>query len=232
LLLLTTTIEELGQTNEDCTIKRCQVLKTTLNQHVPNIVQIIQILFKKDDKQLQGLFNFPLVYRLFSLSRLDSILICFDRLINRLSILPYPIELINDLFQYTSSTWSINSLNCIHELILKQHLPRQYDPILHSSLRHFIELILMFNDKLSNEIQMKLIEILRTIFNLHLNRCESIEQFPFMELISAVYKFTFQQVTKNHQSKAIIFDLITFKFRLHKMDSTLVLIFGKYLLNT
>lgn len=54
----------------------------------------------------------------------------------------------------------------------------------------------MFNDKLSNEIQMKLIEILRTIFNLHLNRCESIEQFPFMELISALYKFTFQQVRR------------------------------------
>lgn len=180
LLLLTTTIEELGQTNEDCTIKRCQLLKTTLDRHVPHIVQIIGILFKKNDRQIQ-----------------DSVLICFDRLINRLSILPYPIELVNDLFHYTSSTWSINSLNCIHELILKQHLPRQYDSILHSSLRHSIELILMCNENLSNDIQMKLIEILRTIFNLHLKRCETIEQFPLMELISALYKSTFQQTTQD-----------------------------------
>ena len=53
LLLLTTTIEELGQCNEDCTIKRCQFLKTMLNQHVPHIVQIIHIFLKKD----QGEFH-------------------------------------------------------------------------------------------------------------------------------------------------------------------------------
>jgi hypothetical protein len=54
LLLLTTTIEELGQLNEDCTIKRCNQLKTIFNQHVPNIIQIIHVLLKKENHLLKG----------------------------------------------------------------------------------------------------------------------------------------------------------------------------------
>ena len=124
-------------------------------------------------------------------------MICFDRLINRLPILPYPIELIDDLFRYTSSTWSINAFNCIHELILKQHIPRQYDPILHSSLRHVTQLILIPNENLSTVVINKILEILRSVFTLHLKRCESIENFPLMELLTGIYKFTFQQVESN-----------------------------------
>ena len=117
-----------------------------------------------------------------------------DRLINRLSILPLPLELIDDLFHYASSTWSIDALNCIHELILKQHLPRQYDSILHSSLRHVIQLVLIINQNLSIIIINKITEILRSLFNLHLKRCESIEHFPMFELLTSLYKFTLQQV--------------------------------------
>jgi len=130
-----------------------------------------------------------------------------DRLINRLSILPLPLELIDDLFHYASSTWSIDALNCIHELILKQHLPRQYDLILHSSLRHVIQLILILNQNLSIIIINKIIEILRSLFNLHLKRCESIEHFPIFELLTSLYKFTFQQV-KQKQNNFLFFYFI------------------------
>ncbi|CAF4419556.1 unnamed protein product, partial [Adineta steineri] len=141
LLLLTTTIEELGQINEDCTIKRCNQLKTTLNQHAPHIIHIIHVLLKKENNQMKD----PLLIK-------QQTLICLDRFINRLSILPLPSELIDDLFQYTSSTWSIDALNCIHELILKQHIPRQYETILYSSLRHVIQLLLILNQNLTNII--------------------------------------------------------------------------------
>jgi hypothetical protein len=127
----------------------------------------------------------------------QQLLICLDRLINRLSILPLSLELIDDLFHYASSTWSIDALNCIHELILKQHLPRQYDSILHSALRHVIQLILIMNSNLSIIIINKITEILRAVFNLHLKRCESIEHFPFLELLTGLYKFTLQQVNTN-----------------------------------
>ncbi|UJR28072.1 hypothetical protein I4U23_009328 [Adineta vaga] len=192
LLLLTTTIEELGQSNEDCTVKRCQQLKTTLNQHVSHIIQIIQILLRKDHEQFKtnSSTDDPLVIKQHTLK-------CLDRLINRLSILPLSIELINDLFQYISSTWSIDALNCIHEIILKQHISRQYDPILHSSLRHVVQLLMMINQNLTIEIQNKITEILRSLFNLHLKRCETIEHFPMFELLSGLYKFTFQQTTQD-----------------------------------
>ncbi|CAF3969085.1 unnamed protein product [Adineta steineri] len=186
LLLLTTTIEELGQTNEDCTIKRCNQLKTTLNQHAPHIIHIIHILLKKENNQMKD----PLLIK-------QQTLICLDRFINRLSILPLPSELIDDLFQYTSSTWSIDALNCIHELILKQHIPRQYETILYSSLRHVIQLLLILNQNLTNIIINKITEILHSLFSLHLKRCESIENYPMFELLSGVYKFTFQQVTQD-----------------------------------
>ncbi|CAF5212057.1 unnamed protein product [Rotaria magnacalcarata] len=184
LLLLTTTIEELGQLNEDCTIKRCNQLKTILNQHVPHILQIIHVLINKHDYELKD-----------ALLIKQQVLRCLDRLINRLSILPLPSQLIDDLFQYASSTWSIDALNCIHELILKQHLPRQYDAILHASLRHVIQLILIVEQNLSATIINKLTEILHSLFNLHLKRCESIESFPMFELLTGFYKFTLQQVT-------------------------------------
>ncbi|CAF0783628.1 unnamed protein product [Adineta steineri] len=186
LLLLTTTIEELGQINEDCTIKRCNQLKTTLNQHAPHIIHIIHVLLKKDNNQMKD----PLLIK-------QQTLICLDRFINRLSILPLPSELIDDLFQYTSSTWSIDALNCIHELILKQHIPRQYETILYSSLRHVIQLLLILNQNLTNIIINKITEILHSLFSLHLKRCESIENYPMFELLSGVYKFTFQQVTQD-----------------------------------
>jgi hypothetical protein len=131
-----------------------------------------------------------------------------DRLINRLSILPLPLDLIDDLFHYTSSTWSIDALNCIHELILKQHISRQYDPILHSSLRHVIQLILILNQNLTIIVRNKITEILRSLFTLHLKRCESIEHFPMFELLTGLYKFTFEQVKRNLKfffSKKIIF---------------------------
>ncbi|CAF3832724.1 unnamed protein product [Adineta steineri] len=186
LLLLTTTIEELGQINEDCTIKRCNQLKTTLNQHAPHIIHIIHILLKKENNQMKD----PLLIK-------QQTLICLDRFINRLSTLPLPSELIDDLFQYTSSTWSIDALNCIHELILKQHIPRQYETILYSSLRHVIQLLLILNQNLTNTIINKITEILHSLFSLHLKRCESIENYPMFELLSGVYKFTFQQVTQD-----------------------------------
>jgi hypothetical protein len=56
LLLLTTTIEELAQFNEDCTIKRCNQLKLILNQHVSHIIQILHVLLKKETNQLKGNF--------------------------------------------------------------------------------------------------------------------------------------------------------------------------------
>ncbi|CAF3451307.1 unnamed protein product [Rotaria socialis] len=186
LLLLTTTIEELGQLNEDCTIKRCNQLKTILNQHVPHILQIIHVLINKQDHELKD-----------ALLIKQQVLKCLDRLINRLSILPLPSQLINDLFQYALSTWSIDALNCIHELILKQHLPRQYDAILHASLRHVIQLILIVEQNLSATIINKLTEILHSLFNLHLKRCESIENFPMFELLTGFYKFTLQQTTQD-----------------------------------
>lgn len=189
LLLLTTTIEELGQLNEDCTIKRCNQLKTILNQHVPHIIQIIHVLLIKDNQQLKGNFD-PLLVK-------QQALKCLDRLINRLSILPLPLPLIDDLFHYVSSTWSIDALNCIHELILKQHLPRQYDAILHSSLRHVVQLILIINQHLSTTLISKITEILHSLFSLHLKRCETIENFPMSELFTGFYKFTLQQVKED-----------------------------------
>jgi hypothetical protein len=126
-------------------------------------------------------------------------LICLDRSINHLSNLSLSLELVNDLFQYTSSTWSIDALNCIHELILKQHIPRAFDPIVHSTLRHMIQLILILNENSTNiSNRMKIIEILRTIFNLHLKRCESIDNFPWFEFLTGLVKFTFQQVHENN----------------------------------
>jgi len=132
----------------------------------------------------------------FNLDSKQQTLICLDRLINRLSILPLSLELIDDLFHYASSTWSIDALNCIHEIILKQHISRQYDSILHSSLRHVIQLISIINQNLTIIIINKIIEILRSLFNLHLKRCESIENFPIFELLTNLYKFTLQQVKK------------------------------------
>ena len=118
-------------------------------------------------------------------------------MINRLSILPLPLELIDDLFHYASATWSLDVLNCIHELILKQHIPRQYDPILHSSLRHVIQLLSLINENSTIIIRNKMTEILRSVFNLHLKRCESIEHFPMFELLTSLYTFTLQQVKSN-----------------------------------
>ena len=128
---------------------------------------------------------------------------CLDRLINRLSNLPLPLQLIDDLFHYASSTWSIDALNCIHELVLKQHLPRQYDSILHSSFQHIIQLLLIVNQTLTTIIINKIIEILRSLFNLHLKRCESIEHFPLFELLTGFYKFTLQQVKVTKRRRRI-----------------------------
>lgn len=124
----------------------------------------------------------------------QQVLICLDRLINRLSSLPLPMQLIDDLFHYVSVTWSVDALNCIHELMLKQHLPRQYDSILHSSLRHVIQLLLIVNENLTLVATNKITEILHSLFNLHLKRCESIENFPMFELLTGFYKFTLHQV--------------------------------------
>lgn len=208
MLLLTTTVEELGQSNEDCTIKRCQHLKTMLNQHVPHIVQIIQIFLKKDANQLKGSFHHHFLHHHHHIQlSLDpqiikqQTLICFDRLINRLSILPLPSDLIDDLFHYTSSTHSIDAWNCIHELILKQHIPKQYEPILYASLRHVIQLIIIPNQHRSMEINHKKIEILRSIFTSHLKRYESMEHQPILELLTALYKFTFEQVEFHSNEK-------------------------------
>ena len=121
-------------------------------------------------------------------------LICLDRLINRLSNLPLPSDLIDDLFHCASSSWSIDAWNCIHELILKQHIPKQYESILYASLRHVIQLIIISNQHLSTEIKQKKIEILRSIFTLHLKRYESMEHQPILELLTGLYKFTFEQV--------------------------------------
>ncbi|CAF4625603.1 unnamed protein product, partial [Rotaria sp. Silwood2] len=191
LLLLTTTIEELGQLNEDCTIKRCNQLRTILNQHVPHIIQIIHVLLNKENHQLKD----PLLIK-------KQILICLDRLINRLSILPLSLQFIDDLFQYASSTWSIDALNCIHELILKQHLPRQYDSILHSSLRHVIQLVLIVNQNLTIIIINKITEILHSLFNLHLKRCESIEDFPIYSQI--LRSLSQELVQRIHNGQTII----------------------------
>ncbi len=198
--------------NEDCTVKRCQQLKTNLNQHVPHIIQIIQILLKQENNQ----FKDPLLIK-------QQVLICFDRLINRLSILPLPSDLIDELFNYASSSWSIDALNCIHELILKQHIPKQYEIILHSSLRYVIQLILLINPSLSVIIVNKIIEILRSVFNLHLKRCESIEQYPMLELLTGLYKFTFQQV------KLFLFFLLIFICYLD--DTRWILCLFGYLVN-
>ena len=125
----------------------------------------------------------------------QQVLICLDRIFSRLTNLTIPLELIDDLFHYTSATGSIDALNCIHELLLKQHVPRTFDPILHSTLRHMIQLLHFLNENptmLSNKD--KVTEILRTIFSLHFKRCESIDQFPLFELLSGLYKFTLQQV--------------------------------------
>lgn len=48
---MTTTIEEIGQFNEDCSIKRCQQLKIALQQHTVQIVQVLQHFLRKDDRQ-------------------------------------------------------------------------------------------------------------------------------------------------------------------------------------
>ena len=39
-------------------IKRCNQLKTTLNQHVSHIIQIIHVLLKKENNQLKGKKHF------------------------------------------------------------------------------------------------------------------------------------------------------------------------------
>lgn len=89
---------------------------------------------------------------------------------------------------------SIDAWNCIHELILKQHIPKQYESILYASLRHVIQLINISNQHLSSDIRQKKIEILRSIFTLHLKRYESMEHQPILELLTSLYKFTFEQV--------------------------------------
>jgi len=43
----------------------------------------------------------------------------------------------------------------------------------------------------------KIIEIVRLIFNLHLERYESIEQVKMVESLTGLYKFTFQQIIQN-----------------------------------
>lgn len=123
-----------------------------------------------------------------------------DRLINRLSILPLPLDLIDGLFHFVSGNCSIEALNCIHELLLKQHLHRNFDPILHSTLRHSVRLLSLIVEHSSNiPNQDKIIEILRLIFNLHWKRCETIEQFPLTELLTGFYKFTNRQVKQKKQ---------------------------------
>jgi hypothetical protein len=125
----------------------------------------------------------------------QQVLIGLDRLINRLTNLPLPLDLIDDLFHYASATWSVEAFNCIHELILKQHVPRVFDPILHSALRRMTQLILMINENSSSiPSRNKITEILRSIFTLHLKRCESMENFPLFELLTGLYKYTIQQV--------------------------------------
>jgi hypothetical protein len=43
----------------------------------------------------------------------------------------------------------------------------------------------------------KIIEIVRLIFNLHLERYESIEQVKMVESLTRLYKFIFQQIIQN-----------------------------------
>ena len=57
-----------------------------------------------------------------------------------------------------------------------------------------IQLISMPNQHRTMEINQKKIEILRAIFTLHLKRYESMEHHPILELLTALYKFTFEQV--------------------------------------
>lgn len=130
--------------------------------------------------------------------------LCLDRLINRLSNLSLTIELIDDLFHYASSNWSSESFNCIHELILKQHLPRQLDAVLHSTLRRSVQLLALINEHPSMiPNREKITEILRSIFSLHWKRCESMEQFPLMELLTGLYKFTLDQVRQQFPCRNI-----------------------------
>jgi hypothetical protein len=43
----------------------------------------------------------------------------------------------------------------------------------------------------------KIIEIVRLIFNLHLEQYESIEQVKMVESLTRLYKFIFQQIIQN-----------------------------------
>ena len=54
LLLLTSTVEELGQFNEDCPMKRCHQLKAALHQHVAHVVTLLHLLLKRENRELQG----------------------------------------------------------------------------------------------------------------------------------------------------------------------------------
>ena len=54
LLLLSTTIEELAQFNEDSTVKRCQQMKMILNQQSTQILQILHLLLKKPFPDSRG----------------------------------------------------------------------------------------------------------------------------------------------------------------------------------
>lgn len=95
----------------------------------------------------------------------------------------------------------MDALNCIHELILKQHVPRAYEAILYATLHHMVHLLLLANQNaIVPALTNKLTEILRSMFNMHLKRCESTEQFPMLDLLTGVYHFTLQQVVCQNET--------------------------------
>jgi len=120
-------------------------------------------------------------------------------------------RLINVLFQYAAlenksqgkedscTELSTLAMSAINEIIYKNYVPQDFNEYLVIMIRncyHLLQSLVTDPNKISdlNETYLeKITEFLRLFVSIHLTRCEQNPQFPLLEFLALIFKYTFQQ---------------------------------------
>ena len=90
-------------------------------------------------------------------------------------------------------------MNAINEIIYKNYVPvdfTDYLVIMFRSCHHLLQSLLSDQNKsqqLDEIFLEKITDFLRLFVSLHISRCQQNNQFPLIEFLALIFKFTFQQ---------------------------------------
>jgi len=123
-------------------------------------------------------------------------------------------RLINVLFQYASleiksqgndevsTALSVLSMGAINEIIYKNYVPQDFNDYLVIMFRnsfHLLQSLVMDQANAAKLVELdeiyieKITEFLRLFVSIHLRRCEQNQQFPLLEFLALMFKYSFQQ---------------------------------------